>query len=172
MVPRTSPMSAPMTDATPTLMRVKRAEDASYTTRLKRTNMKTISWLAVAFVVIATADAARQEPAPQPDAAATLITDFRADDWTRRAAAFEQLKRQPQILTLSRKKEILTEVVGRENHEIEDAFREGTGASDKYGESYSEYAATLAPYLLSIVDVQDVDAVVAVAQSEIGRASC
>lgn len=128
--------------------------------------MRTISWLGTAvFLAITTAHAARQQPAPQPDAAAALIAEFRADDWTRRRAAFEQLQRQPSLLTLDQKKQILTGVVERENGEIDTAFREGSGASLKFGESYGEYAGRVAEFLFSIVGIQDVDALAAIAQT-------
>ncbi len=126
--------------------------------------MMTLRWVAAAaFFVITTAHAARQQPAPQPDAAATLITELRAGDWTRRRGAFEQLLKEPLVLTLAQRKDILTEVLERENDEIAVAFREGGGVSVKYGESYGEYAGRVADYLFSIIDPQDVAALAAIA---------
>jgi hypothetical protein len=128
--------------------------------------MKTIGRLATAvFLVVTNAHAARPQPAPRPDTSAALIREFRAHDWTRRRAALEELQRQPSLLSLDQKKQILTEVVERDNREIDGAFREGSGASRKFGESYGEYAGRLAEYLFSMVDVQDVDALAAIAQT-------
>jgi len=128
--------------------------------------MRTISWVAsAALLLVATAQGATQQPPPQADAAATLIAEFRAGDWTRRQAAFEQLLKEPQLLSVDQKKDILTEVLKRENNEIDTAFREGGGVSQKYGESYGEYAAELGGYLFSLIDVQDVAALAAIAQT-------
>ncbi len=126
--------------------------------------MRTISWVAsAALLLVATAQGATQQPPPQADAAATLIAEFRAGDWTRRQAAFEQLLKEPQLLSVDQKKDILTEVLKRENNEIDTAFRAGIGASEKYGESYGEYAGTVADYLFSIIGPSDVAALAAIA---------
>jgi hypothetical protein len=55
--------------------------------------------------------------------------------------------------------------VAHENDVIDQAFREGSGSSDKYGESYSEFAGVVADYLFSIIDIADVAALTAIAQS-------
>ena len=60
---------------------------------------------------------------------------------------------------------MLTEVLARENDVIDLAFREGSDSSAKYGESYSEYAGAVADYLFSIIDIADVAALTAIAQS-------
>ena len=128
--------------------------------------MKTMIWLATGvFLVTGVAHAARQEPSVPSAAARALIDELRAGDWIRRRAAFEQLLKAPLVLTLAQRKEILTEVVARENDVIDQAFREGQGSSDKYGESYSEYAGRVADYLFSIVESADADALAAIALS-------
>lgn len=128
--------------------------------------MSRIVWLvSLALVILPAVPAGTQQPAAQSITAEDLIREFRADDWTRRRAAFEQLLKAPQILSVEQKKEILTEVVERQNAEIDAAFREGPGASGKYGESYGEYAAELGGYLFSLIDAQDIAALAAIAQT-------
>lgn len=119
----------------------------------------------LALIAVPSLQAATQQPAAQSITAEDLIREFRADDWTRRRAAFEQLLKEPQVMSLEQKKEILTQVVERQNAERDAAFREGGGVSQKYGESYGEYAAELGGYLFSRIDAQDIAALAAIAQT-------
>jgi hypothetical protein len=128
--------------------------------------MKTVCWLfSTLTVLLVTGVAGREHSEPVQTDAEALVAEFGANKWSTRASAFSKLVESPTILAPAQQKRLLTEVLERENEEVDRAFREGVGTSRKYGEGYGEYQAKLATYLLSLVEPSDVRALAALAKA-------
>lgn len=111
--------------------------------RLKPGNLRT---LVMTAGILASLICRAQEDSAKPSQT-KLLKQLRSNQWTDRAQAFDKLRSGSKAVSSHQVQEGLLDLLDREDRLIESTLRnsnEQVGASDKYGEEYSEYVGELA----------------------------